>query len=154
DRNGSKLALYRPRDRRDQSLRPAFGLAELDLYPPERDRRAGCAQGLRQRRAAKVRLGASVGGKVWRSITTSGSRTMSVSPTTGHCSGLSNNGSRDFSTGGGKWDRPLFAERTCICVQRQQPTRTVGRAMAMWPWRIIAGGSFSPIRCPIGASVL
>src|SRR5207247_8737008 len=46
----------------DKDIRPAFGLAELDLYPPERDRRAGCAETVRERGAGAVRLGAGIAG--------------------------------------------------------------------------------------------
>src|SRR5205823_10982424 len=46
----------RPGDPRDQDLRPALRLAELDLHPPERDRRDRRAHRLRQARPPQVRL--------------------------------------------------------------------------------------------------
>ena len=59
---------------------------------------------------ATIRLGAHIAtGRRCRSTITSGSRTMSGSARTGPCSAPSNNGSRIFSTGGGKWGRPPSA---------------------------------------------
>ena len=54
DRHGSELALRRPGDHGNQDLRTADRLAELDLPAAERDRRAGRAQALRQRRVADL----------------------------------------------------------------------------------------------------
>jgi len=52
DRHGGEPALPRPGDARDQDLRPALGVAELDLHPAERDRRAGSARALWEGRPA------------------------------------------------------------------------------------------------------
>ena len=60
DRHGGEFALRRPRDDGDQDLRAAHRLAELDLPAPERDRRAGRAEALRQRRVADVQQGQGV----------------------------------------------------------------------------------------------
>ena len=54
DRHGGELALRRPGDHGNQDFRTADRLAELDLPAAERDRRAGRAQALRQRRVADL----------------------------------------------------------------------------------------------------
>ena len=60
DRHGSESALRRPGDDGNQDLRTADRLAELDLPAAERDRRAGRAEALRQRRVADLRQGKGV----------------------------------------------------------------------------------------------
>ena len=60
DRHGGEFALRRSRDDGDQDLRAAHRLAELDLPAPQRDRRAGRAEALRQRRVADVQQGPGV----------------------------------------------------------------------------------------------
>ena len=60
DRPGSEPALRRPRDDGDEDLRPADGLAELDLPAAERRRRERRADGLRPAGQAGVRLEADV----------------------------------------------------------------------------------------------
>src|SRR4030095_12362156 len=45
----------RPRDRRHQDLRPPLGLAELDLHPRQRHRRARRPHPLRQARTPQLR---------------------------------------------------------------------------------------------------
>ena len=45
---------------RHEDLRPPVGLAELDLHPPERRRRAGRTEAVRQRDETEVHLGESV----------------------------------------------------------------------------------------------
>ena len=47
-RHGGEPALRRPGDDGDEDLRPAHGVAELDLPAPERGRREGRADALRQ----------------------------------------------------------------------------------------------------------
>ena len=56
----ANLRFARPGDDGDQDLRAAHRLAELDLPAPERDRRAGRAEALRQRRVADVQQGQGV----------------------------------------------------------------------------------------------
>ena len=51
----ASLALRRPRDDGEQDLRPALGLAELDLPAPQRHGRGGGAQALRHRPARRIR---------------------------------------------------------------------------------------------------
>ena len=53
DRHGGESALRRRRDRRDQNLRAAFGLAELDLFAAERGRRERRLEALWQRARAR-----------------------------------------------------------------------------------------------------
>ena len=53
DRPGSQPALQRPREHGHPHLRPPHRLAELDLPAPQRRRREGRAQGLRQGRQGR-----------------------------------------------------------------------------------------------------
>src|SRR5207237_5261624 len=53
-RHGGVAPLRRTRDPRDQDLRPAVGLAELDLHPRQLDGRAWRAHALRSARAAAI----------------------------------------------------------------------------------------------------
>jgi benzoyl-CoA-dihydrodiol lyase len=62
DRHGSQPALRRSRDDGDQDLRPAHGVAELDFPAAERGRRTRRPHGVRQRRAANVRLEENLAG--------------------------------------------------------------------------------------------
>jgi benzoyl-CoA-dihydrodiol lyase len=55
DRPRGEPALRPGRDDRDARVRPPFRMAELDLHPPERDRRGRCAQGVRHRDQAALR---------------------------------------------------------------------------------------------------
>ena len=60
----ASLRFAGPETMRDEDLRAAVGLAELDLHATERDRREGRAQGLRKGRAtARVRLAAHLKGR-------------------------------------------------------------------------------------------
>ena len=52
----ANLRFAEPGKHGDPHLRPAHGLAELDLQPPQRRRRKGRAQGLRHRREGRLRL--------------------------------------------------------------------------------------------------
>src|SRR5690606_38174072 len=56
DRHGGQPALRRQRDLRQQDLRPAQRLAELDLHPTQRGRPRGCPHPLRPTRARSLRL--------------------------------------------------------------------------------------------------
>src|SRR6185503_11603483 len=60
DRHGSLAALRRPGDAREQDLRAALGLAELDLPAAQRGRPQGRPQGVRHRRAGRFRPQESV----------------------------------------------------------------------------------------------
>src|SRR5262249_51538194 len=62
-------ALRRPGNDGNKDLRPPDRLAELDLSAPQRGRRPGRAETLRQRRAADIRQGQGV---------------VSAEPATGH----------------------------------------------------------------------
>ena len=56
----ASLRFAGPRDHGDARLRPPHGVAELDLHPAQRGRRAGRAEGLRHRRESEIQLGESV----------------------------------------------------------------------------------------------
>src|SRR3989440_649943 len=60
DRDGSLPALRRPGNDVHSRLRPAHRVAELDLQPAERGRRARRAQGLRHRLESEIQLGAGM----------------------------------------------------------------------------------------------
>ena len=60
DRPGGELPVRRPGDDRDQDLRPADRLAELDLLPPERLRARRRAARVRDRQAGRFRPEASL----------------------------------------------------------------------------------------------
>ena len=56
----ANLRFARRGDDGDARLRPALGLAELDLHPPERRRRSRRAEDLRHRQQGEVQLGAGI----------------------------------------------------------------------------------------------
>src|SRR5713226_1492021 len=67
-RHGSQLPLPRARDAAHQDLRPPLRLAELDLHPPQRNRRDRRAQLVRQAGAPALRLEEDVVAQALESI--------------------------------------------------------------------------------------
>ena len=130
----------------DAHLRPPHRLAELDLHPAQRGRRAGRAQGLRQRRQAEIQLGARL---AWQaSTTTSASRTTSSSRATSRCSARSSTGSPSTSSGGARWGPRSRRRWTSTCAPRSASSPRAGRTTTTCGCRTTAGASSSPPRRP------
>ena len=124
--HGSEPALRRARDAGDEDLRPALGVAELDLPAPERRRPEGRAHRVRQSTAEfdspdVVDPAARVDRTAPLTLIFQPTRspTTSISTSTSACSARSSTGSRRTSSGGRTWARRGSRSTTrCTCARR------------------------------------
>ena len=113
-----------------RDLRPAFGVAELDLHPAERGRRKGRAEGVRHRQQAAFdwdrNLDASDESLTMSIDYATRFRTTSTSPATARCSARSSTGSRASSTGGRHGPRRRAGDRRLPAHRDQRRSARLG----------------------------
>ena len=138
-----------PGDAREQDLRPAHRVAELDLPAAERGRAQGRAPGVRHAASARTSTGGECDAPA--STTRSGSPTTSTSPRTAGSSARSRTGSRSSSTGGRTWGRTASRATRSTCAPRSAWTPRAGRTSTGCGCPSTAGGSSSPSPSPAGS---